>query len=104
MGTEILRLPRQAGKTTKCMHWLLGDPDNRIVVTAEVSRARDLRVRLARLTRTTPSDWTSHVVSFDHRTSQMAGRSNKTVWIDQADHLLQRLMYGARLEGVTWDA
>lgn len=104
MSVDILRLPRQAGKTIRCIGWMLADRENRIIVCANQSRAQELRRRLADLTKTSPSDWTENVMSFDTRTSQLAGRRNKTVWIDQADHLLQQLMYGARLEGVTWDA
>jgi hypothetical protein len=103
MAIHIEQRARQAGKTTHCLNWLLADLKNRIVVTPNEQRAEEIRRMLAEATDTRPNAWDRHVVVCLHPGAQQ-GRKHKSAYIDQADHLLQALLGGHTLEGVTWDA
>jgi hypothetical protein len=102
MGIHIEQRARRAGKTTHCLNWLLADLKNRIIVTPNVERSEEIRRLLAEATDTRPNAWDRHVVVL--HPGALQGRKHKSAYIDQADHLLQGLLGGHVLEGVTWDA
>lgn len=104
MAVELQVRPRQGGKTTHCVEWLLEDLKNRVIVVLDARRREDIMQRVADATDTRPDAWDRHVINYTRDQDALQGRNTKNVYIDQADHLLSALMRGHRLEGVTWDA
>jgi len=60
---EILSQGRQAGKTTKCVEWLLEDPENRTIVCAVQPHKRSIVAMLCRRSDRPADYWNVHVVT-----------------------------------------
>lgn len=129
-GVPLFLGSRRSGKSRMIVDWFLKDPVNRMVVTASEVHRRDV-IRMARSmlregqeyflayekppvhlqSEYHPRDnyWhirapyliDRHIRSF--RSDAFLGEESLEVMIDQADHLLQRLVGPHRLAGATWD-
>lgn len=98
---QVVALDRRKGKTVAALHWLADDPENRVLLTFSEIQVKSLVNTLMQFgVYATVRDARQHVQVFDSAVKNLRGRKVQ-VAIDNADIVLQGMLYGLSLELIT---
>lgn len=108
---EIYQRPRQGGKTHHAITWWMHDPQNRVIVTFNEGAAHHIReqVKERLIDAQGPSIGrhlfekyaTDRSILSIQTIGQSKGINTKSVYIDNADVVLQSLVGPHRIDGLT---
>ena len=100
MAFTLYIAPQASDKTRTSISWLLGDPENRIIIACTEFERRRVISEIARATDTKSASWYHHVVRWDDRNS-LLGIGQKEICIDNADLILQSMFSPHALYAIT---